>query len=113
VSTLNVLIDRAVSTALKRPAVRQFLVGAAALRSDGAIVCSRNEASVVPTPGAHAEARLVRKLGRDAKMIVVVRISKDTGSLVMAKPCSTCAAILKSYRVEKIFYSTENGMEEG
>lgn len=90
---------------------RQFLLCSIGIRKDGAVVISRNERSVCRNPAAHAEARLVRKLGFDAPMILVVRILKN-GDLAMAKPCPDCERALRAYRVKKIFYTTENGIEQ-
>lgn len=90
---------------------RQFNLGAIGVRLDGAIVLSRNEASPKKNPHAHAEARLVKKLGVDSPMVLVVRTLKN-GDLALAKPCKNCEAILRAYRVKKIFYTTENGIEQ-
>lgn len=89
---------------------RDHFLGAIGIRKDGAIVVARNEPTQVRTPSAHAEARLVKKLGKDADLVVVVRVTKN-GALAMAKPCKKCALALKNYRVKKVFYTTENGME--
>lgn len=97
---------------------RNFLVGSIGVRRDGCIVHARNEA-VFDTasrdkkskyfiykrfPESHAEARLTKKLGYDA-IVYVARIAKSTGDFAMARPCLCCQAILKSYNVQKVYYS--------
>jgi len=88
---------------------RAFWLGAVGIRKDGAVVRARNERTKVPTPCAHAEARLCKKLGKDAPMVIVVRLLKN-GNLSMAKPCPNCERALRRHRVKKVFYSTENGI---
>ena len=90
---------------------RQYWLGAIGIRKDGAMVMARNEASAGPDPHVHAEARLTKKLGMDAPMVLVVRTLKN-GELAMAKPCPYCESILKSHRVKKIFYTTDDGIEQ-
>ena len=89
---------------------RQYWLGAIGIRKDGAIVMARNEASPGRNPHIHAEARLTKKLGLDAPLVLVVRILKN-GDLAMAKPCEHCQAILKNHRVKTIVYTTESGIE--
>lgn len=98
----NGLIDYA-----SRDDLRTYRVAAVGIRSDGTVVRARNESTVIPTGGAHAEARLVRKLDRGSK-VFVVRVRKD-GTLAMAKPCSKCQPLLKNYDV---WYSNDNGEME-
>lgn len=90
---------------------RHFSLGAIGIRQDGAIVTARNEPTRVRNPCAHAEARLVRKLGKNAPLVIVVRVTKN-GQLAMAKPCHNCERALRFHKVQKVFYSTECGMEE-
>lgn len=87
---------------------RHYLLGAVGIRKDGAIVRARNQQTKIPDTCVHAEARLCKKLGKDAPMVIVVRVSK-TGELAMAKPCPNCERLLKRYRVKKVFYTTGNG----
>lgn len=91
---------------------RVYLIGAVGIREDGRMVHARNEA-ILDTetfyvykrfPESHAEARLTRKLGFGAT-VYVARTSRRDGTLVMARPCECCRKILKSCRVERVFYT--------
>jgi cytidine deaminase len=92
--------------------VRSFLLGAIGIRKDGAMVCSKNGAVMDSTSmdnwhsiaGSHAEARLVRKLGKGG-VVFISRVARKDGCLAMAKPCSTCSNILKFAKVKKVIYS--------
>lgn len=106
---LETLLSRARERALARPDSRHFLVGAAALRSDGAIVAARNEGTMVPTPHAHAEARVLRKAGLAPDVVLVVRLDRN-GNLALAKPCPACETRLRNSRVSEVWYSTSEGM---
>lgn len=107
---LKDMIKQGVSFTLAGDQNRAFWLGAVGVRKDGAIVRARNEKTKVPTPCAHAEARLCKKLGKDSPMVIVVRLLRD-GNLAMAKPCPNCERALKRHRVKKVFYSTENGIQ--
>jgi tRNA(Arg) A34 adenosine deaminase TadA len=98
--------------------MRTFIVGAVGIRQDGKLVHSKNEA-VFDThsrdkkgffyqykrfPEAHAESRLVKKIDFGAT-IYVARVIRSTGVLAMARPCETCQAILKAFKVDKVYYT--------
>lgn len=85
-----------------RPDDRNFRLGAVGIRGDGVIVCARNSACREPTPDAHAEARLARKLGGGT--VFVARILQN-GQWGLARPCPPCLTRLKAKRVERIFYT--------
>jgi tRNA(Arg) A34 adenosine deaminase TadA len=104
------LLDLAIRAAIKRPGSRQFLVGAVAIRADGALVHARNEAAALPCPNAHAEARLMKRAGYAPEEVLVVRIARQDGSLVLAKPCTSCASLLKARGARSVYYSTEAGI---
>lgn len=90
---------------------RHFFLGAIGIRADGAIVMARNEPTQIRNPKAHAESRLVKKLGLHSPFVLVVRLTKN-GTLALAKPCKHCQKILESYKVKKIFYTTDNGIRQ-
>ncbi len=90
---------------------RDYFLAAIGERADGTIVLSRNESTPVKTPQAHAEARLVKKLGKNATFVIVVRVSKGDGSLAMAKPCVHCAKALENFKVKKVYFTTSDGIE--
>jgi len=100
------MLEKAIKTAIKRVDRRTFYLGAIGIRSDGAVVHARNESAEIPTPAVHAEARLCRKLGKNASIIYVARYSFGRDSWAMAKPCPHCMAILKAHKVKEIVYTT-------
>lgn len=82
---------------------RCFRLGAVGLRSDGVVVYARNGSGWLPSPDAHAEARLVRKLDRGAT-VYVARILAN-GEWAMAKPCPTCMPRLRAKKVVRVFWT--------
>lgn len=93
---------------------RVYFLGAIGIRQDGRLVHSRNSAvldTLSPVsnvykrfPESHAEARLTRKLGFGAT-VYVARLARGTGELAMARPCECCQAVLKAFRVKKVYYT--------
>lgn len=94
----------AVEAALRGEDGRTYLLGAAAIRGDGAIVTATNGPAPKPTKEAHAEYRLARKLDRKAT-VLVVRVKRD-GSYGCALPCASCRYILALAEVAKVYYTT-------
>lgn len=94
---------------------RSFFLGAIGIRNDGAVVCSKNGACEFSTsikeyqlqPNAHAEGRVLRKLGKNG-IIFVARVSKRDGSLAMSRPCSMCRTRLKGFKVKKVYYTIDS-----
>lgn len=85
---------------------RKAFIGAVAIRRDGVMVHSRNSAVYSPNaknPPAHGESRLMSRAGLYSE-VYVARVKRD-GSLAMAKPCPRCMAIMRSHRVEMVYYS--------
>eukprot|EP01126_Amoeba_proteus_P000386 TRINITY_DN10117_c0_g1_i1.p1 TRINITY_DN10117_c0_g1~~TRINITY_DN10117_c0_g1_i1.p1 ORF type:complete len:132 (-),score=14.17 TRINITY_DN10117_c0_g1_i1:180-575(-) len=62
-------------------------------------------------PSLHAEISALRGLNKKTKgtVMYIVRVSK-TG-LAASKPCEICLATLKAYGVEKVYFSTREGIE--
>ena len=92
---------------------RNFLHGAIGVRKDGATVVARNGSvysteidCYYPIPEAHAEVRLLRKLGAGGTMYVA-RVSRKDGSFVMSRPCSICSIFIRSKRTERVFYTID------
>lgn len=84
---------------------KNFLLGAIALRRDGATVFSCN--STVPehpTPSAHAEVRVLRKSGSKA-ILWVARVLKDRKTWAMARPCKLCRASLINKEAIRVYYT--------
>lgn len=81
-------------------------MGSLGVRRDGTIVrsyngCGRSDDKKL---SAHAEARLVRKLG-EGGVVYVGRVRRDNGLMAMAKPCPRCEAALRNRGVVKCFYA--------
>jgi len=103
---MHPLLHAAGQVAIKRRDGRQYNVGAIGRRQDGKLVHSRNSVTQFPNSKLHAEARLVLRLGKGAPVVYVARFVFGTKTLGMAKPCPTCEAILRSYGVRKVVYTT-------
>lgn len=84
-------------------APRDFYLGAVGIRSDGTLVFSCNLPSQLPTPAAHAEARLARKLDQNST-VYVARVLRN-GDFAMSRPCVSCMSALKAKHVKRIFYT--------
>ena len=95
---------------LNKDTCRKAFIGAVAVRADGTLVSSRNGSTQAnyptPTPSVHSEARIVRKAGISAT-VYVARLRRD-GSIGCAKPCSRCLAVMRSHRVEVVYYTIDN-----
>src|SRR5262245_40507792 len=103
----NRLLECALGAAVARRDRRAFRLGAAARRGDGTIVTASNGPATLPTPKAHAEARLCRKLDRGS-CVVVVRVRRD-GSLACSRPCVACALALRARGVAEVMFVDEMG----
>lgn len=103
------LLDLAADIAKRDSDVRkQFYVACVSKRRDGAIVVSVNGSSQAqPIPSAHAEARALKKSGRDSTLYVA-RVLRDKQTLAMAKPCKTCQAAIRNKHVLKVFFTVDN-----
>lgn len=83
---------------------RRFLHAAVGIRSDGTLVQACNGPAKTPNRMGHAEYRLCRKLDYGAE-VYVVRLSRETGQLVLSRPCNNCIKVLKSKKVKRVYYS--------
>lgn len=83
---------------------RTYFLGAVGLRRDGVLVAACNGNPKEPEPEHHAEARLLRKLGK-GEIVFVARTLAD-GTWANAMPCVHCR--LKLYRrgIERICFTT-------
>jgi deoxycytidylate deaminase len=104
------MLNAAAVSANQKEDDRNFRVGSVAIRGDGTIVRSCNGAPKHPTPPHHSEARLCRKLDRDA-IVFVARTTRD-GKWSMSKPCQHCQRAMKRAYVKKVYY-TISDMEYG
>jgi len=82
---------------------KHFLLGAVAIRNDGAIVTATNIRTQNREHSAHAEFRCLRKSG-SGSVLYVARIDRF-GEWAMAKPCELCQSLIKNKRVKKVFYT--------
>ena len=94
----------AAQAATRKKDERSFLLGACAIRSDGAIVVAANASSEFPERLLHAENRLTKKLDKGA-IVYVARVKLIDGSFGMAKPCIDCQKVLMSKKVKRVYYT--------
>jgi tRNA(Arg) A34 adenosine deaminase TadA len=82
---------------------KHFLLGAVAIRDDGAIVVAPNIRTQHREHAAHAEHRILKKSGAGS-ILFVARIDRY-GEWAMAKPCSKCQALIKNKKVKRVYYT--------
>jgi len=87
---------------------RTFRFGGVAIRDDDVLVYACNGRTHIPTPSAHCEARLARKLDKGA-VVYLVRLSKD-GQWANSKPCNDCMRAMRRAKVKKVYYSSGPGI---
>jgi len=83
---------------------RNYVFGAVAMRSDGKLVYSRNIPNYEHNYRCHAEARITRKCDVHCT-IWVVRVSRETGMLLNARPCRDCEKVMRMAGVKRCYYS--------
>lgn len=90
---------------------RGFWLGCVGIRQDGALVSAKNGAvhstcvdNYQHMPSAHAEGRVLRKLGKGGTLYVA-RIAKSTKEYAMARPCPMCQTRIKAFGVKKVYYT--------
>jgi tRNA(Arg) A34 adenosine deaminase TadA len=83
---------------------RIYRLAAVGVRTDGTVVMSVNGSCATPTPSAHAEARLVRKLDRGS-VVYVARTLRENGKIALAKPCPRCQAAMKARGISRCEYT--------
>lgn len=91
---------------------RGFWIGSVGIREDGTIVSAKNGAvefegtveNYQLIPNAHAEPRVIRKMGKRGTLYVA-RVLRGTKSLAMARPCVICMPFLRAFQVGKCYYS--------
>lgn len=112
---LSLLLDAARIACAGHGDRRNFLLGSIGIRKDGATVSAKNGAVISSSTfedyrvvsDAHAECRVLRKLGKGG-ILYVSRILKKDGSLAMARPCHICQARIRAARVLKVFYTIDD-----
>lgn len=83
---------------------RTYYHGAVGIRRDGVLVCASNGCPKEPEPQAHAEARILRKLGKGG-IVFVVRTLSD-GTWGDSTPCIHCQKLLDAKELVAVYYST-------
>jgi tRNA(Arg) A34 adenosine deaminase TadA len=83
---------------------RTYFLGAVGLRKDGVIVASANGNPVAPEPKHHAEARVLRKMGKGG-ILFVVRTLAD-GTWGNARPCKDCMPLIKNHGISRVYFSS-------
>lgn len=103
---------------------REFWLGCVGIRKDGAVVTAKNGPVNLALPDdklttndlvrrnfflpeSHAEGRVLRKLGHGG-IIYVARIGKQNRDYSNAAPCKMCSIRIKSFGVEKVYYTINN-----
>jgi len=95
--------------------MRRFWLGCVGIRNDGATVSSKNGATQFSShienyqllPHSHAEGRILRKIGKGGTLYVA-RVSRKDRSLKLAAPCGMCSVLIRSAKVERVFYSIDD-----
>lgn len=86
---------------------RRYLIGAVAIRKDGALVSAVNSCSQIPDRHVHAEYRLALKMDQGST-VYVARVRLLNGEFAMARPCFECRKILTGKRVKRVYYTISN-----
>lgn len=90
--------------AISKDDKRTYLLGAVGVRKDGCMVVAMNGPTPTPNREIHAEYKLCRKLDHGAT-VYVARIRTGDGKFGNAKPCHACRKVLRSRRVNKVYYT--------
>lgn len=90
---------------------RTYFHGAIGIRRDGVLVAAYNGNPKTPTPEAHAEARLLRKLGKGG-IVFVVRTLAD-GTWADSKPCIHCQKAMYARGVKFVYHSCSPDFHSG
>ena len=94
----------AAKIAVSKEDCRSFLLGAIAIRNDGAMVKALNSPTEYKNRMVHAECKLCRKIDHNAE-VYVARVRLIDYKFGMAKPCFACQKILKTKKVNKVYYT--------
>ncbi|MFA5758563.1 MAG: cytidine deaminase [Clostridia bacterium] len=92
--------------AIKNKDRRKHKLGAIGIRTDGTIVKSNNLENRLPEPQAHAEARVVKKMGFGG-VIYVARVLAN-GDYAIARPCKNCQGAMRLHGIRRCYYTIDN-----
>jgi tRNA(Arg) A34 adenosine deaminase TadA len=99
-------IARQVAKSGDAPGVkRHYRLGAVGVRKDGVMVCASNISTRKPSPKAHAERRLVKKMTDKSNMFVVRIDSKNKFKL--ARPCNSCLSAMRRRGISRCYYTVD------
>lgn len=90
---------------------RSFWLGAVGVRNDGCVVMAYNGPTPKPERSCHAEYRLAKKLDYGS-IVYVARVTEKGNSIAIAKPCQSCMNMLKSKKVKRVYWTTNDGSIE-
>ena len=99
----NIARDSTQPKAMGHSDKKQFLLGAVAIRTDGATVVSTNILTQTPHASAHAEARVLKKADQGC-VLYVARVLRN-GVWALSKPCCNCQKLIRSRRVARVYYT--------
>jgi cytidine deaminase len=105
VNTIMKILKRAAKLACTCTENKNFLVACIAQRKDGVFVFATNSRVRVPEASAHSEAKCLKKAGHGAILWVVRVLRKDRKTWAMAKPCSSCATLIRNKKVKRVYYT--------
>ena len=87
---------------------RKAVVGAIGFRKDGPIVHAFNGGDQkYQSPNSHAEAALIRKLGKYSPEIYVARVRRNDGKFALARPCISCYPRIVNAKVKRVYYTID------
>lgn len=114
------IIERCISEAKKSD--YRFKLGAVIFKGSRIISASHNYlrscANIKPqyrkwSNSLHAEQAAILAAGEWSKLkgcdLLVMKISKTTGSISNARPCEFCMATMVHVGIKRVYYSDENG----
>lgn len=99
--------DLAGKAATSKQDLRGFLLGAVAVRNDGALVSSVNSVAHEPNRLLHAEYRISSKIDKGST-VYVARIRLLNGEFACSKPCFSCEKVLRTRKVDRVYYTISN-----
>lgn len=97
------LLDLAAKVSRLKDDTRTYFHGCVGVRKDGVIVSACNGTAREQQPKHHAEARVLRKMGKGGTLYVV-RTTAD-GKWADSHPCVECQKRIRSHKVKIVYFS--------
>ena len=105
-------IDMAEDQANK--SVQNFRHGAVLVK-DGKIISKGYNKPITPDrPGQHsihAEVNAIKNSGKSCENAILYVVRVNTCGLANSKPCKHCLNFMKIMKVQRVFYSSDDGIE--